>query len=125
MHRYKCILPLLLLVGLGGAFDTDNATFILRQTGRRGHGSKIEVIARDPDSGQTKSLGSMLNLTAQGKDVGRGKTVVVLGAGIAGLTAAYQLLVDTSYSVVVLEARDRVGGRSTTFRHGESFDEIS
>ncbi len=37
--------------------------------------------------------------------------VIVLGAGLAGLTAARQIA-DEGRSVVVLEARDRVGGRT-------------
>jgi monoamine oxidase len=39
--------------------------------------------------------------------------VVVIGAGFAGLTAARELT-KNGYSVVVLEGRDRVGGRSST-----------
>ncbi|MBB2890976.1 flavin monoamine oxidase family protein [Flexivirga oryzae] len=39
--------------------------------------------------------------------------VVIVGAGFAGLTAAHDL-VDQGYSVVVLEGRDRVGGRVFT-----------
>ncbi|OKH68930.1 monooxygenase [Mycobacterium sp. SWH-M5] len=39
--------------------------------------------------------------------------VVVVGAGFAGLTAARRL-VQRGYDVVVLEGRDRVGGRSST-----------
>ncbi len=39
--------------------------------------------------------------------------VVVVGAGFAGLTAAREL-VEGGYDVVVLEGRDRVGGRSHT-----------
>src|SRR5262245_26011237 len=39
--------------------------------------------------------------------------VVVVGAGLAGLTAALDL-VDAGWDVVVLEARDRVGGRVHT-----------
>ena len=44
---------------------------------------------------------------------GMGKTVVVLGAGVAGLTAALRLK-QAGYSVVVCEASDRVGGRNFT-----------
>jgi len=49
---------------------------------------------------------------------GRGKSVVVLGAGIAGLVAAYELQ-RAGYAVTVLEARDRVGGRAWTIRGRE------
>ena len=49
------------------------------------------------------------------KASGSGKSVVVLGAGIAGLVAAYELQ-QAGYQVTVLEARDRVGGRAWTIR---------
>lgn len=42
-------------------------------------------------------------------------SVVVLGAGLAGLTAAYQLMKE-GCDVVVLEGQDRVGGRVLTVR---------
>jgi monoamine oxidase len=44
------------------------------------------------------------------------KRILVLGAGIAGLTAAYQL-VRVGHDVTVLEAQDRVGGKILTLRH--------
>ena len=49
-------------------------------------------------------------------DVADAKEVVaVLGAGVAGLAAARELH-DAGYSVVIFEARDRIGGRVATVR---------
>lgn len=49
---------------------------------------------------------------------GVGRKVVILGAGIAGLVSAYELR-RAGYQVVVLEARDRIGGRVWTIRGGD------
>jgi monoamine oxidase len=46
---------------------------------------------------------------------GRRKRVVVLGAGLAGLVAAYELK-QQGHDVIVLEAQNRVGGRVLTCR---------
>jgi monoamine oxidase len=43
--------------------------------------------------------------------------VIVLGAGLAGLTAAWEL-VQAGHEVVVVEARNRSGGRVLTLREG-------
>ncbi|MCU1637109.1 MAG: oxidoreductase [Cryobacterium sp.] len=42
-----------------------------------------------------------------------GERIAIIGAGIAGATAARQLA-DAGYSVVIIEGRDRVGGRIDT-----------
>jgi monoamine oxidase len=55
-------------------------------------------------------------------DRGRGQRVVILGAGIAGLTAAYELN-KAGYEVIVLEANSRAGGRSYTVRTGYTIEE--
>lgn len=46
-----------------------------------------------------------------------GRRVVILGGGLAGLTAAYRLM-NQGYEVIVLEGQDRVGGRVLTVRDG-------
>lgn len=48
-----------------------------------------------------------------------GTTVLVLGAGVAGLCCAYELG-RVGYEVTVLEARSRTGGRSLTLRGGDT-----
>jgi putrescine oxidase len=48
---------------------------------------------------------------------------IVIGAGVTGLTAAWRLA-QAGQDVVVLEARDRVGGRLRTERHGQADFEI-
>src|SRR5690349_21153619 len=50
------------------------------------------------------------------------KKVLVLGAGISGLTAAYELS-RKGYNVQVLEASFRAGGRNMTVRNGDRIDE--
>jgi monoamine oxidase len=54
---------------------------------------------------------------------GGGKKIVVLGSGVAGLTSAYELS-KAGYDVTLLEARDRVGGRSYTARKGTKLTEL-
>ena len=56
-------------------------------------------------------------------DAGTGRTVSVLGAGVSGLCAAYELD-RAGFDVVILEPQRRVGGRSFTLRKGDSFQEM-
>ena len=48
---------------------------------------------------------------------GKGKSVVILGAGISGMVAAWELS-KAGYICTLLEARDRAGGRNWTIRNG-------
>jgi len=58
-----------------------------------------------------------------GDIVPNGKTVVVIGGGISGLAAAKKLK-EKGFTVIVLEAQDKVGGRMRTDRSlGVAFDE--
>ncbi len=53
----------------------------------------------------------------------KGTSVLVLGAGIAGLVAAYELR-NAGYHVVVLEYNKRAGGRAWTIRGGDEYTEL-
>ncbi len=53
----------------------------------------------------------------------KGTSVLILGAGVAGMTAAYELR-KAGYKVRVLEYRDRPGGRSWTLRGGDTYTEL-
>ena len=53
----------------------------------------------------------------------REKRILVIGAGMAGLSAA-RALVEAGLRVLVLEARDRVGGRIRTLREGDAVLEL-
>src|SRR4051794_17377172 len=53
------------------------------------------------------------------RNLGTGKKVVVLGAGISGLVAAYELR-KAGFDCTVLEARERPGGRNWTIRKGST-----
>ena len=54
---------------------------------------------------------------------GKGKSVAILGAGIAGMTAAHELA-RAGYRCTILEATGRAGGRNLTVRAGDAIDEI-
>lgn len=53
----------------------------------------------------------------------KGASVVILGAGIAGMTAAMELR-KAGYNVRILEFNSRPGGRNWTLRGGDSFTEL-
>lgn len=70
------------------------------------------------------TAGSLLSSTlmnAQVSPLKKDDTVLILGAGIAGLTAAYKLS-QKGFKVIVLEARNRIGGRIFTHSFAETPD---
>jgi len=92
----------------------------------------IEQIGRVGGAGAAYAAMEMLGLAAAtpaGAEnfalarVPRAPSVIVLGAGIAGLVAAYELQT-AGYRVTVLEAADRVGGRVWTIRGGDRIVQV-
>lgn len=54
---------------------------------------------------------------------GKGRSIIILGAGVAGMTAAYELG-KLGYNVRVIEARGFAGGRCQSARKGFSLTEL-
>jgi monoamine oxidase len=54
-------------------------------------------------------------------DLGKGKRVLILGGGIAGLVSAFELR-KAGFEVKILEVRQRPGGRNWTLRGGDTVD---
>ncbi len=54
----------------------------------------------------------------------KGATVLILGAGLAGMTAALELR-QAGYKVKILEYNNRAGGRNWTVRGGDTFSELA
>lgn len=67
----------------------------------------------------TSSYEGPLELTGDPK----GASVLILGAGLAGMTAAYELG-KAGYKVQVLEFREKAGGRCWTLRGGDTYTEL-
>src|SRR5262245_8875148 len=88
--------------GRSGSSSASLAPCPTGSAGRGRPGARIRVPeARRPGRAADKTTGM----------IGRAEAdVIVVGAGLAGLTAAWQVP-RAGYGVVVLEARDRVGGR--------------
>ncbi|MEM6350823.1 MAG: flavin monoamine oxidase family protein [Cyanobacteria bacterium P01_D01_bin.14] len=56
---------------------------------------------------------------------GGGKKVIILGAGLGGMTSAYEMMKVGGYDITILEARDRAGGRCWTLRDGDTLTETT
>lgn len=55
---------------------------------------------------------------------GKGKHIIILGAGLAGMTSAYELK-KLGYQCTILEARTRTGGRLWSVRKGSASQELN
>ena len=91
----------------------------------------LQVIGSAAGAGAMYQAMSSLGLAAESPYQGpvdlqgapKGATVLILGAGMAGMTAAYELR-NAGYSVQVLEYNGRAGGRNWTIRGGDRYTEL-
>ena len=73
------------------------------------------------------ALGMLKSAPANAFDLqgnGKGKKIIILGAGLAGMSAAYELE-KLGYDCTILEARERAGGRCFSVRNGSTNEEIN
>ncbi len=91
----------------------------LRKTDK--NGGELEMFVTDIEN--TKILERKKGTSLFSSTIGENEEVVVIGAGVAGLSIAYELLKHTKFTVTILEAQNRIGGRSLTVRPGDSFTE--
>ena len=80
-----------------------------------GGAAAVALAACSSSSGGRAGPASSSTIARPRPDAASRRRVVVVGAGLAGLTAALDLTA-AGWDVVVLEARDRVGGRVHTLR---------
>ena len=89
----------------------------LQRAGRFGSATFVSMTALGLLSRSTGRGAELQGLpSVQGKP---GTRILIIGAGIAGLTAAYELR-KLGFTCTVLEASHRVGGRSLTIRRGDT-----
>ncbi|MEA3066419.1 MAG: monoamine oxidase, partial [Sphingomonadales bacterium] len=70
------------------------------------------------------SCGSRRGRSSWKRAASRGKRALILGAGVGGLTTAYELLFHrTGMQVTILEAQNRTGGRCLSLRTGDTLTE--
>jgi monoamine oxidase len=87
---------------------------VQRAAARAAGPTRRELLRRAGAVGAAASLGSMARWLPEA-NAATGPRIVVVGAGLAGLTCAYRLK-QAGYSAQVHEASDRVGGRCWTIR---------
>jgi monoamine oxidase len=97
--------------------NTTPQTFLVRnpKTGA------FNLISSDQE---LESVAPKVSAVRMVKSTGPQQHVVILGGGISGLTAAYDLL-KRKYRVTIIEASGRTGGRSLTLRNGNVLKEVN
>lgn len=93
--------------------------FVMRAAAAGGYGAALTML-------HALGLSPDVARAAPPRDptIGRGRRVIVLGGGMAGLISAYELE-KAGFAVTVLEARGRVGGRNWTVRGGDRIDSLA
>ena len=104
---------------LGKTRRTVDRRTVLRMLGALGGGSLVFGALDSLGMGTASAQEAPPDLTGSGN----GQRVIILGAGVAGMAAAFELN-KLGYETPILEARDFAGGRCQTARQGFSLSEL-
>ena len=75
-------------------------------------GASLIISCEDNENYPSNSISNSPGMLSSN---GNAQKIIVIGAGMSGLVAAYEL-VRAGHDVTILEARDRIGGRVLTIR---------
>jgi monoamine oxidase len=92
---------------------------LLAMIGKTAGASAMYMAMTSLDQAKASNFTGPIKLEGDAK----GASVLILGAGVAGMTSALELS-KAGYKVQVLEYQDRIGGRSWTLEHGTTFTEL-
>ena len=92
---------------------------LLAMIGKTAGASAMYMAMASLDQAQASNFKGPIKLEGDAK----GASVLILGAGVAGMTAALELS-KAGYKVQVLEYQDRIGGRSWTLERGTTYTEL-
>ncbi len=105
-------------LNMGRSMGLNRRDFLMRVGQAGGYGAAYTMMQ---SLGLLPVLKSSASTVDHAPGSGKGKRVVILGGGIAGLVSAYELG-KLGYTCTVLEARERIGGRNWTVRNGTRVD---
>ena len=89
--------------------------------GRLGTAAGLGALAAAMNALGIAGIAHAQGFTLPPPGIGKGRSVIVLGAGITGLVAAYELE-QAGFDVTILEARNRVGGRAWAVKNGTKIE---
>src|SRR5260370_915450 len=96
-------------------------TSIPKCSARAAHPPPMTPVPRSPSVFTFRMIASRGPIDLQGAP--KGASVLILGAGLAGLSAAFELR-NAGYQVQVLEFNGRAGGRNWSLRGGDGYTEL-
>ena len=98
----------------------DIVRYGLNYTYQKYHGGKLPIMMTQAPGGKQLSQPKVSPTPTKYSKTSNKKHIIIVGAGLAGLSAAYELT-KVGHDVDILEMQNRVGGRVLTLREKDGF----